>query len=54
MKRIRVAVLGLLFLAWVTPALADCRANNRMYRSGDVVGDYQCQPDGMWRRVERR
>jgi hypothetical protein len=36
------------------PALADCPANGRMYQTGDMVGDYQCQPDGSWKRVERR
>ena len=54
MKRFRVLLVGLLFAAWVSPALADCPANGRMYRTGDVVGDYQCQPNGGWKRVERR
>jgi len=54
MNRVRIVVLGLLLTAWGLPAFADCPANGRMYRTSDVVGDYQCQPDGSWKRVERR
>jgi hypothetical protein len=54
MNHIRIVVLGLLLMASGLPALADCPANGRMYQTGDMVGDYQCQPDGSWKRVERR
>jgi hypothetical protein len=54
MKSMHALVLGLFMVAWVTPALADCPANGRMYATGAVVGDYECQPDGKWKRVERR
>lgn len=54
MKAFRAFLIGLLLAVWVAPALADCQANGRKYRSGDVVGDYQCQPSGEWERVQRR
>jgi hypothetical protein len=54
MKAFRVFLVGLFLAAWVAPALADCQANGRRYRTGDIVGDYQCQPDGGWKRVPRR
>jgi len=54
MKAFRVFLIGLFLAAWVAPALADCQANGRRYRTGDIVGDYQCQPDGGWKRVPRR
>jgi len=54
MRSLRALVLGVLVVVWVTPALADCPANGRMYKTGDVVGDYRCQPNGEWRREERR
>ena len=54
MKPFRFLLLALVLTAWSAPALADCIANGKRYSTGTVLGSYECQPDGRWRRTEHR
>ncbi len=51
MKPLRIIILGLLLATWITPALAVCTANGQTYDTGTVIGNYQCQSNGTWKRV---
>jgi len=54
MKRIRILLITLTLAAWAVPATAGCIANGKQYATGTVLGSYQCQPNGEWKRVARR
>jgi hypothetical protein len=54
MKRVQILVLTLTLAAWAAPAAAGCIANGKQYATGTVLGSYQCQASGEWKRVAGR
>lgn len=54
MKRVRILLITLTLAAWAIPAAAGCVANGKQYATGTVLGGYQCQSNGQWKRVARR
>ena len=54
MKPVKTLFVILMLAAWAVPAAAGCIANGKRYATGTVLGAYQCQPNGQWKRMGRR
>ena len=54
MKHARTVLSALILAVLASPAAAGCMANGKQYATGTVLGSYQCQTGGEWKRVARR